>query len=53
MLYICIFPAYCFRQRTYVAQGLVNRVLNETYPINKAFSDESNKLETYTHTTRM
>ena len=31
MLYICIFPACCFHQRTYVAQGLVNRVLNETW----------------------
>ena len=24
VLYICMFPACCFRQRTYVAQGLVN-----------------------------
>ena len=30
MLYMYIFPAYCFRQRTYVTQGLVNGVLNET-----------------------
>ena len=28
---MCMFPACCFRQRTYVAQGLVNRVLNETW----------------------
>ena len=26
-----MFPAYCFHQRTYVAQGLVNGVLNETW----------------------
>ena len=25
-----MFPASCFRQRTYTAQGLVNEVLNET-----------------------
>ena len=25
--YICMFPAYCFHQRTYVAQGLVNGLL--------------------------
>ena len=30
VLYICMFPAYCFRHRTYMAQGLVNGVLNET-----------------------
>ena len=30
MLYMCMFPACCFRQRTYMAQGLVNRVLSET-----------------------
>ena len=30
VLYICMFPACCFHQRTYVAQGLVNGVLNET-----------------------
>ena len=29
-LHTCMFPACCFRQRTYMAQGLVNRVLNET-----------------------
>ena len=27
---MCMFPACCFRQRTYVKQGLVNEVLNET-----------------------
>ena len=27
----CMFAAYCFRQRTYMAQGLVNIVLNETW----------------------
>ena len=31
VLYICVFPACCFRQRTYVAQGLFNGVLNETW----------------------
>ena len=30
VLYICMFPACCFRQRTCVAQGLFNGVLNET-----------------------
>ena len=30
MLYMCMSPACCFRQRTYMAQGLVNGVLNET-----------------------
>ena len=30
LLYMCMFPACCFRQRTYVAQGLVNGVLNES-----------------------
>ena len=28
---MCMFPACCFRQRTYMAQGLGNRVLNETW----------------------
>ena len=31
VLYICMFPACCFCQRTYLAQGLCNRVLNETW----------------------
>ena len=31
VLYICMFPARCFRQKTYVAQGLFNGVLNETW----------------------
>ena len=31
MLYLCMFPTCCFCQRTYVAQGLVNGVLNETW----------------------
>ena len=31
VLYICMFPARCFRQRTYVAQGLVNGVLHEAW----------------------
>ncbi len=30
-LHTCMFPACCFRQRTYMAQGLVNGVLNETW----------------------
>ena len=30
MYYKCVFPASCFRQRTNVAQGLVNGILNET-----------------------
>ena len=30
VLYICMFLASCFGQRTYVAQSLVNWVLNET-----------------------
>ena len=30
MLYMRMFLACCFRQRAYVAQGLVNGVLNET-----------------------
>ncbi len=30
-LHTCMFPACCFRQRTYMAQGLVNGVLNETH----------------------
>ena len=30
-IYVCMFPACCFRQRTDVAQGLVNGVLNETW----------------------
>ena len=28
--YMCMFSASCFRQRTYVAQGLINGVLTET-----------------------
>ena len=28
-LHGCIFPCCCFRQRTYMAQGLVNGVFNE------------------------
>ena len=28
---MCMFPDCCFRQRTYMAQGLVNGVLNETW----------------------
>ena len=28
---MCMFPACCFRQKTYMAQGLVNGVLNETW----------------------
>ena len=31
VLYICMSPACCFHQRTYVAQGLFNGVLNETW----------------------
>ena len=31
VLYICMFPACCFRQRTYGAQGLFNGALNETW----------------------
>ena len=31
VLYMCIFPACCFRQRTYVAQGLVNGILSVTW----------------------
>ena len=31
ILYICMFPACCFRQRTYVAQSFFNGVLNETW----------------------
>ena len=31
VLYICMFPACCFRQRTCVAQGLLNGVRNETW----------------------
>ena len=31
MLYICTFPAGCFCYGTYVAQGLINGVLNETW----------------------
>ena len=31
VLYICMFPACCFPQRTYVTQGLVNGVLIETW----------------------
>ena len=30
-LHTCMFPAYCFRQWTYMAQRLVNGVLNETW----------------------
>ena len=30
ILHTCMFPACCFRQRTYITQGLVNGVLNET-----------------------
>ena len=30
VLYMCMFPACCFRQRTYVAQSLLNGVLSET-----------------------
>ena len=29
-LLMCMFPACCCRQRTYMAQGLVNGVLSET-----------------------
>ena len=31
VLYICMFPACCFRQRTYVARRPFNGVLNETW----------------------
>ena len=31
MLYICMFPTCCFRQRKCVAQDLLNGVLNETW----------------------
>ena len=44
-----MFPACCFRQRTCVAQGLLNGVLS----VPNMFSDESNKLETYIYITRM
>ena len=30
VLYMCMFPACCFRQRTYVTQGIVNGALNKT-----------------------
>ena len=30
VLYMCMFPAFWFCQRIYVAQGLVNGVLNKT-----------------------
>ena len=30
-IYICMFPACCFRQRTCVVQSLFNGVLNETW----------------------
>ena len=30
-LHMCMFPAYCFHQRTYIAHSLVNGVLNETW----------------------
>ena len=30
-LHMCIFPAWCFHQRTCMAQGLDNGVLNETW----------------------
>ena len=29
-IYACKYPADCFRQRTYIGQGLVNEVLDET-----------------------
>ena len=29
VIYICMFPACCFHQRTCVVQGLLNGVLNE------------------------
>ena len=29
VLYICMFPACCLRQRSRVAQGLLNGVLND------------------------
>ena len=31
--YRCMFPACCFLQRTYIAQGLVNGVLNEPWTL--------------------
>ena len=30
-LHMCMFPAFCFHQRTYMAQSLVNGVINETW----------------------
>ena len=30
LLYVCMFPASCFRQRTCTAQGIINWILNET-----------------------
>ena len=33
VLFICMFPACCFRQRICMAQGLLNEVLNETWYI--------------------
>ena len=52
-----MFLAYCFRQRTYVARGSINRAPNETQIQSSSlivcyihmafchmFSDESNKL---------
>ena len=38
VLYMCMFPACCFRHRTYIAQGLVNGVLIETCPQFEGFS---------------
>ena len=29
-LYMCMFPAGCFRQGTYMAHSLINGLLNET-----------------------
>ena len=30
VLHTCTFPAFYFRQRTYMAQGLINGIFNET-----------------------
>ena len=55
-----MFPACCFRQRTYMVQNLINGVLNETwvssslikYPINKALCNicTLTKVTTWKHT---
>ena len=50
MFHTCMFPACCFCQRTYMAQNLVNGVLNSLL---LTVSETASKSETYMYVTHM